>query len=89
MEKAGSFYQRVCDDEIHSGFWPDIPSILTHLWSKLGVDSAHAEKYEEFKKLDRLSKATELTCLLDKVAEKEKLEQKMIDEKAKELQKLL
>ena len=74
MRNAGKSYYCEIGGEGHGGFWPDIPSTLTHLWSITGKDIKPAEEYARFKTLDELSKAAELTKLLDETLNNSKYE---------------
>ena len=69
MKYAGKRYQtRVkdcCGEVVYRGSYPEIPLILTDLWGENSKDS-YAQKYEEFKQMNNLSKATSLTKMLSK-----------------------
>ena len=89
MNNAGKSYYVECAGEGRGGFYPNIPSTLTHLWSITSKNIKPAEEYAKFQTLDEFSKAVELTKLLDKITMIEKQKAREIQEKAIELQRKL
>lgn len=79
----GKYCSITCGDETHGFFNPNEPSIFRYLYKNQA-----AEKYNEFKKLDTLNQAAELSKMLETedllMIEKKEKEGIILNKKAKE-----